>query len=333
MAKPIISRLYLDTFNQVIESLGHTTKPEWLPPALRSAKPGSDFITLDDFFSYVENVYAFTNDPRLSFELGKALDPPTLGFYGYAVYNAENLEDALSTVKAYLKDMISNFDLNLEIYQSYLLVRVNIAVPKNLSPFYMEVMLAAIAVFLDNGKPVQAKDKVHLNLNYPCPDYAELYQAYSLFDCRFDQPSNSFEIPLALLQRQNTEHDQVLRKLSLEQLKGNQKAHDNVVEGVSQFIREHLESRITVKDTARALNLSARTLNRKLSLSGHRFNELLTEIRLNAAIDFLNTSALSLEEIAEKIGYAHTSSFIQAFKKRFKVTPKQFRLSGGGLSD
>lgn len=48
-------------------------------------------------------------------------------------------------------------------------------------------------------------------------------------------------------------------------------------------------------------------------------------IRMKEAQELMNNTNLSLEEIAMKIGYHYSSSFIVAFKKLYKITPASFR--------
>jgi AraC-like DNA-binding protein len=59
--------------------------------------------------------------------------------------------------------------------------------------------------------------------------------------------------------------------------------------------------------------------------SGRSFRELLTNIRLQNALQYLTHSALTIEEIVEEIGYQDKSSFYQSFKKEFGKSPGSFR--------
>lgn len=54
--------------------------------------------------------------------------------------------------------------------------------------------------------------------------------------------------------------------------------------------------------------------------------EYINEVRLNSALHFLETKSYSIKEIMELVGYSNESTFFKLFKKKFGVTPKEYRL-------
>jgi len=66
---------------------------------------------------------------------------------------------------------------------------------------------------------------------------------------------------------------------------------------------------------ARALNLSLRSLQRKLEERGVTFRKLLDDTRQQLAEQYLKDSTLSVSEIAYLLGFAEVSSFSRAFKR------------------
>ncbi|MDF2922415.1 MAG: hypothetical protein K0R57_1329 [Paenibacillaceae bacterium] len=54
--------------------------------------------------------------------------------------------------------------------------------------------------------------------------------------------------------------------------------------------------------------------------------EYINEVRLNRAKEFLETKNLSIKEIMELAGFLNESTFFKLFKKKFGVTPKEYRL-------
>jgi two-component system response regulator YesN len=53
--------------------------------------------------------------------------------------------------------------------------------------------------------------------------------------------------------------------------------------------------------------------------------EYLVIIRMDEAYRFLIQTELPIQEIAERTGYRHLTSFITAYRKTFKVTPRTVR--------
>ena len=62
-----------------------------------------------------------------------------------------------------------------------------------------------------------------------------------------------------------------------------------------------------------------------VSLSPSHFSRLFTDVRLQHAQILLGTSQLSINEIAEKIGVANGNYLCTLFKKRYGISPSDYR--------
>jgi AraC-like DNA-binding protein len=95
-------------------------------------------------------------------------------------------------------------------------------------------------------------------------------------------------------------------------------------QGVSGRLRAEflgdLRSIPTQQDIARRLHISVRTLKRQLEREGTNFRSLLAETRESMAEELLRTERLSIDQIADRLGYSEASSFVHAFT-RWKGTP------------
>jgi AraC-like DNA-binding protein len=68
-----------------------------------------------------------------------------------------------------------------------------------------------------------------------------------------------------------------------------------------------------------------RTLQARLSAEGARFSDLVEAQRERLARNYLAQRTLSLDEIADRLGYGEQTSFGRAFKRWTGMTPQQFR--------
>jgi AraC-like DNA-binding protein len=68
-----------------------------------------------------------------------------------------------------------------------------------------------------------------------------------------------------------------------------------------------------------------RTLNRRLKAEGTTFQELLDEVRFEAACQLLDTARIPITEIAVSLGYAETSASSRAFRRWSGATPVERR--------
>jgi AraC-like DNA-binding protein len=75
---------------------------------------------------------------------------------------------------------------------------------------------------------------------------------------------------------------------------------------------------------ARQLVMSPRTLRRRLEAEGTSYRALVDEVRQALAEEMLATGALTVEDVAIRLGYAEASSFIYAFKRWKGTTPAAY---------
>lgn len=91
------------------------------------------------------------------------------------------------------------------------------------------------------------------------------------------------------------------------------------------FIDEHYRDG-TLTDLAEQLHLDAVWLSKEIKKrTGKTYKELLQTRRLEQAIYLLETSQLSIEEVAQAVGYDNKSYFYRLFERRFACSPAAYR--------
>ena len=81
----------------------------------------------------------------------------------------------------------------------------------------------------------------------------------------------------------------------------------------------------SLTDISRQVNMSERSVQRKLKEEGYSYSTLLTEIKKSMAIECLDKK-MSVKETSYLLGYSESSAFVNAFKKWFGISPlKYFR--------
>ena len=108
---------------------------------------------------------------------------------------------------------------------------------------------------------------------------------------------------------------------------------------LNSLIADNLSSTsFDVKLLARLMHMSRPTLYRKINaIAPLTPNELINTARLDKAAGLLASSDHTVAEIAAMAGFHSRSNFGQAFLKRYKMTPKEFKkqhahLMGGHVS-
>lgn len=91
------------------------------------------------------------------------------------------------------------------------------------------------------------------------------------------------------------------------------------------IMRKLTQGQVRLASIAQELNLSPRTLQRKLSEAGASFQQVLDQARFALAKDCLRQPGLSLVDIAFLLGYQEQSAFHHAFKEWAGINPGAYR--------
>jgi AraC-like DNA-binding protein len=106
----------------------------------------------------------------------------------------------------------------------------------------------------------------------------------------------------------------------------NDNPSDQLLISLKQSIVQYLpEGEVTIDKLASKLNISRRTLQRRLSDRGTSFLNILQEVRSKVALRYLADSRLGITEIAFLLGYADQGSFSSAFKSWHGISPRDYR--------
>jgi len=92
-----------------------------------------------------------------------------------------------------------------------------------------------------------------------------------------------------------------------------------------ELLQKAPEQHWTAKEAGKRLAMSESTLRRRLSSENSRFETLLLETRMMHAMFLLQTTAFTLQEVAEQCGYLSYARFAEQFKKRFSTPPSRVR--------
>ncbi len=82
---------------------------------------------------------------------------------------------------------------------------------------------------------------------------------------------------------------------------------------------------VSLAAVAKAMGLTARTLQRRLDERGTSHRQLVVDVRREVAEDLLTGSQLSLTEVAFVLGFSEVAPFHRAFRKWTGETPGAFR--------
>jgi AraC-like DNA-binding protein len=100
---------------------------------------------------------------------------------------------------------------------------------------------------------------------------------------------------------------------------------------VRQVLLTKLMRPTSIEGVARELNMSVRTLRRKLTEEGTSFRDLVDELRRDMAMRYLRDTDLTVEDIASALGFSDAANFRHAFRRWTNIAPQEFRDMAGTM--
>ncbi|WP_148505206.1 helix-turn-helix domain-containing protein [Paenibacillus beijingensis] len=97
---------------------------------------------------------------------------------------------------------------------------------------------------------------------------------------------------------------------------------------LKRFIEENATVTFKLEEAARYVGLSlSRAVHLFKACYGKTMIQYAIEVRLNAALERMKYSSMTLEQIAETCGFASYSYFYRVFRAQFGISPVKFRAS------
>ena len=284
-------------------------------------------IPFSDYEATIARAVARIGDPALGVRSTRCFHPSYIGALGHAWMASHDLRSAMHRA-ARLRRMF-NEQIQLDIEETPGRVRL---VYRMLEPIRAADIVgdAHVANLLQLGRIHFGSRLMPLDvtLTRPEPDDPSPWIEHFGPVIRFGQPDHSFTLraedadqPLTgsnpeLVAIHEEVIDRYLMKLD----------RDSVVNRMRLELMDALPSgRVTEDDMAGVLNMSKRTLHRKLRDQGMTFRTVLTDVRQGLAQRYVKDQAYSMTEIAFMLGYNDTSAFSRAFRNWFGHSPSEAR--------
>ena len=165
-------------------------------------------------------------------------------------------------------------------------------------------------------------------LNYPAPEYADRHE--QCFGCpvTFNEPYCEYRFSREELYRSLAEADASTAKIceeSCRQLLNQMQIEEDIISRICHLLLSTPGEFPKLDTVAERLSLGARTLRRRLKELGTSYQRILDDVRRELAIEYLRTTNLTVQEIAELLGYSEVTNFRRAFMRWVELSPYQFR--------
>jgi len=274
----------------------------------------------------LERARELTGEPCYGIFLGLQMRVSAHGYLGAAALVASTMREAIQLSIQFMPIVTTALSLRLRVEgrDASLIVEEH----ADFGPARDSVLLAALIGMSQIGESLTGQRLAgYADLALPLPPYMDRLK---LMDrrIRFEQPVHRLFFEASMLDTAYKMADPVALLAARDQC-------ERILAALSQTPRvtarvRGLMSRDkgqspSLRAVAAAMHVSPRTLKRQLAAEGTSFSQIEDEERREKAMFLLGSPALSLKEIAGRLGYANLANFSRAFHRWTGRTPGEHR--------
>ncbi len=276
-----------------------------------------------------------TGDPFFGLHLGESMNMTAAGLVAQITQTSETILQALQYACDFAQLACSSLPMTLTEERNYYKLTMT---PERLWAKDSELAVrhtvdGTIAFTINEFHELTRKNHYPLKIELPFSKPATTTEYERLFQCPvlFGQKEIAVYFDKRHLQEKVITSDYNLLRIlvahaeeriaAINQQRG---FYEEVKVSVANLVKPQFPS---IEQVASHLNLSVRTLQRRLSEEGHTFKEITESLRRDFAISYLKRPELSINEIAWLLSYTDASAFIRSFRRWEKMTPNEYRKS------
>lgn len=279
----------------------------------------------------VRNALRLSDDPAVALRAGQRMHVTTYGMYGYALLSSATHAEARDFAARYIRvhgpfcEIAISHD-GMEVV--YVLSPLHWPDPiQDVHRFAVEFALSAhLSTLRDLVGDAFKFSRV--SVDYPEPLHAATYD--TLFGCPilFGQRTNEYRHALAMADGPVALADSrtyAMAREMCEELLGEINRSGGISADIWRILVENPGRYPNIETIAAKMQMYPRALRRRLGAEGTTYRDLLAEVRMRLAIEYLRKTEMTNEEIASRLGYSDAANFRHAFLRWTGRSPSEFR--------
>jgi AraC-like DNA-binding protein len=283
-------------------------------------------VEVPRYVELVERARALTGEPALGIFFGLHMRVSSHGYLGFAAMTAPTIREALDLACRFYPTRTDAFALRLTVEGDQAALIID-----ELADFgpARDAMVLALAIGIwQIGSAVTGKDlEGAADFAFPEPPYFERFTRFAP-RTRFGQAHNRLVFDASMLDVPLTMADPSALRLARDQCERLLAAlgrDDHVAGRVRKLLFKSDGALRTLDEVASELHLSTRTLKRRLAAQGANYSTLVEEAQRERALLLLRSPDLTIDEVADRLGYSDVASFTKAFRRWTGTTPGAYR--------
>lgn len=137
-------------------------------------------------------------------------------------------------------------------------------------------------------------------------------------DCRYDQDAHELHYPIGILEQTPQLGNRLTRAMleeTCDRLIGQAQLSSGLAGEVYQLLLLAPNRFPSMEAIAEQLGLQERTLRRRLSAEGTSYGEIIDDVRRKLALEYLQTTRMSVDDVAWKVGFSDSANLRRAIKR------------------
>lgn len=283
------------------------------------------------YITVCQNAVTLSSDPSTPFQVGKRMHLSAYGMYGYALICSPTVRDFFNLGVKYHRlatptatiEWREDTDSAVWVFPE----TRGLTTSDKVHQFLLEQQLTQHVTHIQDV--VSATSFPHrVCVAHSAPAHASLYDQYLHCPVQFAAPVSEIYYDRKILnQKPQLAHriTSTLLQETCDRLIGQVKTSAGVAGEVYQLLMHSLGQFLNMDEVASKLNMTSRTLRRKLDADDTTFAKITDDVRYSLASEYLRTTSMSIEDIATALGFSDAASFRHAFKRWSGQTPSAFR--------
>ena len=319
--------LLLDKLLDISRESGFSTEDIIKDARIDLSKPIDEI----EFPRIIDYFYNYTKDEALMIKLGQRVDVTYFGSFGFALMSCSDFTEAIKLINRYqlLLGTGINFIVLSDSNNTKHTLRVSISILSNLQKKLVTELIISQSIYLlkiiTNNKL-----KFKISFQYEGINNKELYESILKCDVEFNQLHNEISIPIdiskeKLISANSAVH--IIYEEQCERLLRDLNKIENFSAATRRILLQAGDDFPDIKEVAYKLHISESTLRRRLKEESSSYRKICDEVRDILAKKYLNTTNLTISDIAMLLNYSEAASFRRAFVRWNKVTPNDYRHS------
>jgi AraC-like DNA-binding protein len=276
----------------------------------------------------LETAVAISGDTTLAIKIGNGLDLGKYGTYGFALMSSSDMGAALELFLRYGQTFLQSCSWQRSVGKDGIVLRLQ----QNTGTSYQKMLVTELAfsqIHLQSKLLVaRPAEGVRVQFSYPKPAHFGVYEQTWPFPMEFEKEHTQFFIPDQWLRQRVRTGDpttNVLFSQQCEELVGRMTEVDKTTAIVRRLLIHSAGNFLGISEVAEQLNVTERTLRRRLATEGTDFRTILDDIKNTLARNYLRKTSLSVVEIADLLNYTEATNFHRAFQRWNSTTPADYR--------